>query len=286
MSAVPDEAVLVPVHGLGAVVTLRLRGTERATLVDTVRAAWERCLAPFPVPGEDGDGGEDGPVDGGTLDVVLDAPSADPAERHAAVAAGAVVGTALADVMHQLSPAVTLRLIERRAGALMMLHACALAHPETGRTAVLVAPSGTGKTTLARTLGTSFGYLTDETAGIDATGRLLPYPKPLSVIPVPGEPVKDQLAPAACGLAPVPADPRLAAVVLLERSPDGPEEPEVTSESTVRALATLAGQTSYLTRVERPLHALAATIEQGGGLRRVRYRESASLAPLLAEWLA
>lgn len=271
----PDEGTLVPVHGLGAVVTLRLRGTERATLVDTVRAAWERCLAPVPEA-----------VDGGTLDVVLDAPDADPADRHAAIAAGAVAGTTLADVMHQLSPAVTLRLIESRAGSLMMLHACALAHPTTGRTAVLVAPSGTGKTTLARTLGTTFGYLTEETAGIDASGRLVPYPKPLSVIPVPGDPVKDQLSPAACGLAPVPSDPRLGAVALLERSPDGPEVPEVTSEPTVRALATLAGQTSYLTRVERPLHALVATIEQGGGLRRVRYRESASLAPLLEEWLA
>ncbi|GAB3068661.1 hypothetical protein [Nocardioides zeae] len=281
MTAEPGEGTLVPVHGLGAVVTLRLRGTERAALVDTVRAAWERCLVPAPAPGGAGD-----VVDAGTLDVVLDAPDADPADRHAAVAAGAVAGTSLADVMHQLSPAVTLRLIESRAGALMMLHACALAHPATGRTAVLVAPSGTGKTTLARTLGTTFGYLTDETAGIDARGRLLPYPKPLSVIPVPGEPIKDQLAPAACGLAPAPDGPRLAAVVLLERDAAGPDEPEVVPEPTVTALATLAGQTSYLTRIERPLHALAATIEQGGGLRRVRYRESASLAPLLEEWLS
>lgn len=275
---------LLPVHGLGAVVTLRLRGTEHAVLVDTVRAAWERCLAPASGPGRSVDPVD--PVDAGTLDVRLDAPDSDPADRHAAIAAGAVAGTSLADVMHQLSPAVTLRLIEARAGALMMLHACALAHPTTGRTAVLVAPSGTGKTTLARTLGTSFGYLTDETAGIERDGRLLPYPKPLSVIPVPGEPIKDQLAPAACGLVPAPADPRLAAVVLLERGAEGPAVPEVETEPTVTALATLAGQTSYLTRVERPLHALAATIEQGGGLRRVRYRESASLAPLLEGWLA
>lgn len=276
-----SRETLLPVHGLGAVVTLRLHGAEHAALADTVRAAWERCLVPAPGPGGPGD-----PVDAGTLDVRLDAPDSDPADGHAAIAAGAVAGTSLADVMHQLSPAVTLRLIEARAGALMMLHACALAHPTTGRTAVLVAPSGTGKTTLARTLGASFGYLTDETAGIERDGRLLPYPKPLSVIPVPGEPIKDQLAPAACGLAPAPADPRLAAVVLLERDAEGPAVPEVETEPTVTALATLAGQTSYLTRVERPLHALAATIEQGGGLRRVRYRESASLAPLLEGWLA
>lgn len=263
----------VVVGGLGAVLTLRLTGEQAPVLHERVLRAWDRCLVPPAGPGQ---------VEAPALEVCLASTSATLVEARGR---GAVASEDVDELLHQLSPAVTLRLIEARAGRLMMLHACALAHPATGRVTVLVAPSGTGKTTLSRTLGRQLGYLTDETAGVDADGRVLPYPKPLSVIPTPGEPIKQQVSPSDAGLLAVPpADLRVGALVLLERDPDGPDEPVVTVGTTVHALAALATQTSYLDRVERPLHRLAAVVEQAGGLRRVRYRESATLAPLLERW--
>lgn len=266
----------VALGGLGVRLVLRLTGDRAPELHERVLRAWDRCLVP------DGPGDARGVVQAPVLEVCL---ATDAAELTAARTRGAVASDDVDDLLHHLSPAVTLRLIEARAGSLMMLHACALAHPATGRVTVLVAPSGTGKTTLSRTLGRDFGYLTDETAGVDEQGRLLAYPKPLSVIPTPGAAVKQQVSPSEYGLRAAPVgETRIGALVLLERDPEGPDAPEVTPEPTVRALAALATQTSYLDRIERPLHRLAAVVEQAGGLRRVRYRESATLAPLLAEW--
>ena len=71
--------------------------------------------------------------------------------------------------------------IDQRAGEVIMLHAAGLALPD-GRVVAFVAPSGTGKTTLSRTLGKAFGYVSDETVVINFDGTVTPYPKPLSVI--------------------------------------------------------------------------------------------------------
>ncbi|MDF9716379.1 hypothetical protein INN71_15985 [Nocardioides sp. ChNu-153] len=260
----------VVVAGLGTRLGLRLRGRHADALHAAVGEAWARCLVP-PV------GAGDGPA----LEVVLD-----PRDEVVAAARGrgATAATDLPTLLHHLSPAVTLRLLEARAGELVLLHACALAHPTTGRVAVLVAPSGTGKTTTTRTLGARWGYLSDETAGVDADGRVLAYPKPLSVIPAPGAALKEQVAPDALGLARPPVAPVVGALAVLERHPDGPEVPEVEEVPVVRALAELAGQTSSLARTPRPLHRLAAVVERAGGLRRVRYREAATLEPLLDAW--
>src|SRR6188508_1975739 len=166
-----------------------------------------------------------------------------------------------------------------------MLHACALAEPDTGAAAVLVGPSGVGKTTVARTLGTSWAYLTDETAGILPDKTLLPYPKPLSVLSTEGSSVKDQVSPASVGLLPAPEHCRLAAVVRLERSPVAPVVPQVEQVGTMRALADLGEQTSYLSKMERPLHVIADVLEHCGGLLRVTYREAEHLRPLVTELL-
>ena len=81
---------------------------------------------------------------------------------------------------------------------------------------MFVAPSGTGKTTLACLLGRSFGYLTDETVGIDPpSGRILPYPKPLSVRISPEK--RRELSADELGLRAVPADPTVARLVVLLR---------------------------------------------------------------------
>lgn len=65
---------------------------------------------------------------------------------------------------------ITRALIAAQIGTLLMLHAGAVSDPVTGRSLVYVAAGGTGKTTLTRRLGQRFGYLTDETVGIDKAG--------------------------------------------------------------------------------------------------------------------
>jgi hypothetical protein len=191
----------------------------------------------------------------------------------------------LTDLLQQLTSDITTAGISARAGSLLMLHACALAEPDTGAAAVLVGPSGVGKTTVARTLGTSWSYLTDEAAGILPDKTLLPYPKPLSVLNAEETSVKEQIAPARLGLLPPPEHCHLAAVVRLERSQGAPVVPQVEQVGTVRALADLGEQTSYLSKMERPLHVIADVLEHCGGLLRVTYREAEHLRPLMTELL-
>ncbi|GAA1945873.1 hypothetical protein GCM10009798_01060 [Nocardioides panacihumi] len=182
--------------------------------------------------------------------------------------------------LHHLSSALTLGVIERQAGRLWMLHAAALADPASGATVVLVAPSGTGKSTAARTLARRWGYVTDETAGIAADGRVVPHPKPLSIVR-PTTTVKAQVSPADAGLVRPEAAPWLAGIAIIER--DGASPVATTPVRTAVALARLGEQTSYVARMERPLSFMASLIERAGGVRLARYREAAELEPLVAE---
>ena len=184
-------------------------------------------------------------------------------------------------VLHHLSQLVTQVAIEARAGQLMMFHAAGLAHPVSGATVALVAPSGTGKTTISRSLGTALAYISDETVGFDASLSVLPYRKPLSVIQS-GEAVKSQHSPGELGLLDSPSTPTLAAVVFLERDSTCAGL-EVSDVRTVAALPLLAEQTSYLSRHARPLGLLADALEATGGLRLARYREAEDLQPWLTE---
>jgi hypothetical protein len=193
-------------------------------------------------------------------------------------------GPDVESALHHLSPAVTTTAIAARAGQLVMLHAAALADPETGRTAVLVAASGTGKTTASVTLGKTFAYLTDETAAITRDGVVIPYRKPLSIID--GGHLKKQIAPSTLGLRTTGRDGRLAALLVIERDPDHEGEPVVTKLDTVDAIAAIAPQSSYLPSMDKPLHRLAELIHLVGGAQHVRYAESADLAQVLTELLA
>lgn len=194
-----------------------------------------------------------------------------------------VTGQKVEELLHHLSPAVTLRAIEGRAGDLVMLHAAALADPETGATAVLVAPSGTGKTTAAMTLGRRFAYLSDETSGIDANGALVPYRKPLSIIR--GGHLKDQVAPTSLDMVTTERRCHLAALLVLDRDPSHSGEPAVTELDTIEALTLLAPQASSLGRLDRPLHRLVELIDRAGGVRHVTYAEAVSLEPVVASLL-
>ncbi|MCY4726593.1 hypothetical protein NYO98_09920 [Nocardioides sp. STR2] len=193
-------------------------------------------------------------------------------------------GTDVASALHYLSPAVTTAAIDSRAGELVMLHAAALADPATGRTAVLVAASGTGKTTASVTLGKTFAYLTDETSAITPDGVVLAYRKPLSIID--GGHLKKQVAPSELGLLTSERECRLGALLVIERDPRHEGEPVVERLETVDAIAAIAPQSSYLPSMDKPLHRLAELIHLVGGARHVRYAESADLTPVLSELLA
>jgi hypothetical protein len=253
------------VGAFGASVLVRMHGSAAAELDGQLRRAWGRCAVDPAAPAPFGES---------RLDVCVDP---DPGVVAAARQAGMLASTDVRAAMDQLSSSITVAVVTRRAGTLLMLHACGLADPSTGATVALVAPSGTGKTTLARTLGTKWAYVSDETVAIDEHGGVLPYPKPLSWLRHPEAALKVQLAPGDCGLVPVPSSLRIAAVVLLDRRPDGPRTPQVDAIPTVPALAALAPETSYFTQQPTPLQRLARVLTGTGGLRRVTYAEAADL---------
>ncbi len=62
--------------------------------------------------------------------------------------------------LRQLTQEVTTAAIRAHAGSLLMFHATALSNQDTGASIAFVAPGGTGKTTLVRTLGHGRGYVT------------------------------------------------------------------------------------------------------------------------------
>lgn len=176
-----------------------------------------------------------------------------------------------------LSTDVTLRALAHRKGdALWMLHAAGLAD-ENGKVVVLSAPSGTGKTTAARHLSQRYAYISDETIGIDAHGGVIAYRKPLSVIQDDAA-HKVQVALSGIDAArPVPEVLRVAKIVVLHRSADGPETPELDELDLVSALELLAPQSSYLGDTRSPLHLIHAILAATGGAVRLRYREVATI---------
>lgn len=247
-------------EALDVVIVLEVSGD---TLAEAVRQAW--------------------------VDAII-APPADDARprRTLSVAVGEesgahVSGRDVRGVLHNLSSAVTRAALDARAGDLILLHAAALAHPDTGATAALVAASGTGKTTASIALGRELVYLSDETAGIDANGRVARYRKPLSVVV--DDHLKAQVAPSAHGLRLEAVDGRLATVLHLERDPAHVVAPHIEAVEMIDAFTLLAPQTSAFARTERPLHRLAELLESVGGLMRVRYAEADTLLPVLHELL-
>jgi hypothetical protein len=197
----------------------------------------------------------------------------------ATVPAHATVTTA--SMLASLSMDVTLAALEQRAGELLMLHAAGLA-TDDGRVVVLVGPSGRGKTTASRVLGRDFGYVSDESVGIEADGTVLPYRKPLSIIEDNGH-LKAQRSPKELGLRPVPDRPlRVAALVLIERDA-GAAEPRVERVDPAEGIVGLAEQASYLGRLPHPLQTLRSHVAAVGGMHRVTYSDAATLAPAIAQ---
>jgi hypothetical protein len=245
-------------------------GSGAADLARAVQDAWDGCLA---------DPARATPLDE-VVTVVLD----DDHDRLAMLAGESqLFGADLPTVMDRLSPLITRIALTSRREDLVMVHACAVGDPTTGAAAVLFGPSGIGKTTLARALCTDLAYLSDETAGIAEDDlRVVPYPKPLSVLDSPGDDLKEQLSPARLGLRGGDGTTyRLRALVQLCREPDHVGEAVLEPLPIIDALPELVSQTSFTRQMERPLHRLAALAGRVGGVRRVTYAEAAQLRPLV-----
>jgi hypothetical protein len=237
-----------------------------AELADTVEHLWDRARA-----------------DGSHRD-----PAAEPpvfsARRHldgTVEVQGGVQRVADDDVPYVLSRSLTLASIARRSGDCLMLHAAGLAAPD-GAVVALVAPSGTGKTTAAVTLGRHLGYVSDETVAIEHDLAVRAYPKPLSVVVDPDRPsAKHERSPDDLELLRAPDTLRLAATVVLERDPDL-TEPVLEPLGLVEAATLALPQTSAVARLDRPLDRLARALTAGHGPWRLRYSEVAACADLVA----
>jgi hypothetical protein len=261
----------VRVEALQVPVDIFCAGSHAEELADRVRDAWDWCLL---------EPGRDAPARASQrLTVVVeDGTDSTPDEAGETVVRGPTVAAA----MDRLSPVLTDRVLTERRTDLVMFHACAVADPVTGDAVALYGPSGTGKTTLARTLCSDLVYLSDEAAGISDELRLVPYPKPLSIIVASGDELKDQVSPGRLGLVrPAGQTFLLRALVQLRRGPDHVGEATLDRLATVDALPELVAQTSFTRDMHRPLHRLADLAHRVGGVRRATYAEAAQLRPVV-----
>ncbi len=183
----------------------------------------------------------------------------------------------------------TSRAIESARGTHLMFHAACLAAPDTGAAIVLVAASGTGKTTATRRLGPHFAYLTDETAIIAPDDlAVTPYPKPLSVLGSRGARPKTQRGPDDLGLGPTLPDARLSRIAVLDRvrDPEGSVSPRAEPMELVAALGALVPQTSSLSLLPRGLVTLCRVLDAVGGAQRLVYAEADDLQGVVDGLLA
>ncbi len=257
-SLMPQLTDLV-LHGLGCRLEVRCTGDAADQLAMSMTSAWSWCLDAGIT-----DIGHARLHDAGSIDVTLDDEDDLPVR------------------MMTATQEVTRALITAQAGRLLMFHAGAVSHPDTGATLVYVAPGGTGKTTLSSSMGLRFRYLTDETVGIDSAGRVHPYPKPLSTRPSDGIGPKVEVSPAGLRLRRSGATPHVARVILLDRQSVMTGTPEMDELGFMDALFALVGQTSSLSVLERPLHQLGGLIDSSGPVLRVRYGEAADIEEDLA----
>lgn len=276
-------ALRTAVSAMGVVVGIEVTGARAGDVLARLPELWEHCRAAHDAVPEthvpvhfDGRGDTTGAADG-------DQAGARGPVRHRTEP---VAAAELEDLLQLLTQRVTVAAIDALAGRHLMLHAACLADPGSGRAAVFVAPGGTGKTTLVRTLGPGRWYVTDETAVIRADGSIEPYPKPLSVRRAPGSLFKDETAPSAAGLQAPTGPVRAAALAVLRRDDAHVGGPAVTTLGTLDAVVELTHHASHLPSLDRPLQRVAALVESLGGVHLVTYRESADLAELVDGWLA
>ncbi|HET8765972.1 MAG TPA: hypothetical protein VFM86_01475 [Pedococcus sp.] len=283
-------ALRTAVSAMGVVVGIEVTGARAAEVLARLPELWAHCRAddeaePETVVPVHFDGRDDAPAgetDGDAAGTGDTSGPRGPVRRRTEP----VTAPDLEDLLQLLTQRITVAAIDALEGRHLMLHAACLADPTTGRAAVFVAPGGTGKTTLVRTLGPGRWYVTDETAVIRSDGSIEPYPKPLSVRRAPGSLFKDETAPGAAGLEPPAGPVRAAALAVLHRDDAHVGVPVVTTLGTLDAVVELTHHASHLPSLDRPLQRVAALVESLGGVHSVTYRESADLAELVDGWLA
>lgn len=182
--------------------------------------------------------------------------------------------------------------IQLTEGRRLNLHAAGLSDDQ-GRVIALVAASGTGKTTAARVLGRTFGYVTDECVSVNPrTLDVHPYPKPLSLVHETGTGARDgtgrdrkrQVGPDELGLLDAAGPLRLRAVVLLDRRATV-GDPQLRELAMLDAVELLLPQTSSAAVLPAPLGMLADLLARTGGARRLSYGEIDDAADLLLHGL-
>jgi hypothetical protein len=255
MPSAPHQPILADVDALGVHVAIHLRDAAHTAGLEAAQAAWRDSAV-----------------------------SADRASAERTVRVPFSVEDGVEGALSDLSTRVTLAALDALRGSRLLLHAAGVATPD-GRVLAMVGPSGRGKTTASRHLGTRFGYVSDESVAVDQTLSVWPYRKPLSVI-VGGKPVKEQIAPSDLGLLPLSGAPlRLAGITLLERDPET-SEPGPTAVDLIDAICEMTPQISYLPELPSPLQYIARIIDRIGPVTRLVYRDAADLPDMVEDMLA
>ncbi len=249
-----DESDQLDAVALGARVVVRIEGAGARNAVADLRVRWRRCLD---------DGTAAAPR---TLTYRLDPD-----------------GSTYTDALRQrITVDVTAAALDHCRGDLLTLHAAGL---EDGDVAYCFAgPSGAGKSTLASRLGRELGYAGDEAVGIDDDGRLLAFPKPLS-LRSPAAPDKQQIGPDSLELRSASGGLPVAGLFVLDRQADATTQASTEPLGLVDAVVALARQSSYLPQLDRPLQRLAALIHRHGAHRLI-YGESADALAVVRETVA
>ena len=171
-------------------------------------------------------------------------------------------------------------------GEYFMFHAAALADPRNGNALVLVAPSGTGKTTATRLLGTNFAYITDETAAIADDLSMVGYPKPLSLFDESAVRPKHQHSPDELELLVTAGTARLTCLAVLDRVRDRDlDVAQAVELPLLEALKKLIPESSSLSQLPRGLAGLCRLIDSLGGAQVFRYSEAEQLVSLVTSKL-
>lgn len=194
-----------------------------------------------------------------------------------------VSGPDVPAVLRSLSAAVIRRTSEFQRSTMVTLEGVALAHPVTGATAVLVAPPGSARDAVVRSLSSHLALVSDGIVAITETGAVLPLRTPL--------PVSDDArttilqAPSTLGVPALPDTCQVTALLLLEHQPEQRETPTLTPLHTADALGALAQRSPLLPHLSRPLHRLAAVVHQVDAMQVVGYDDPGSLAALVTDLL-
>lgn len=301
MGEAPDTLPVFTLRTMGRLLPVTRTPAVPEAFARQLRAAWADCLLP-----PDADNGTTKPLPPGTPApspysgaesadplpaLLLDLPegSSTPGERAERMRISA--DPAQWDrASEQFTTTVTLALIRSWVGRCHLFHAAALEEPGSGLAAVLIGPSGTGKTTASRELARAgWTYLTDETAAVDfQTARIMPYPKPLSIIEQAAAP-KAQRPVSELGFT--AADPgrrtRLGGIYLLSRWRESDEQPRpegvrIRPVPLIDGLRQAAEQSSGLVAARDGLRRMVELAASVGGFREVRYAEADALPEALA----